>query len=133
MDRIIAIEDAVKNVREAGQISTLSIERKGLAHSIVYNIENHGNYAVRNLFKYMDLIGLRLSVNDVAINNMEELGAFLRDKREKEKLTLRLMEGKTSLYNTQIIDIEKGRGYTKNTLLKYINAFEDIDFKLCKC
>lgn len=132
MKGIISIENTVKDIREKGGISTLSLERRGLAHSIVYNIESHGNYAMRNLFKYLDLMGYNVKANGRIAADMAGLGSVLKGIRENEKYTLRLMEQKTGLYNTQIIDIEKGRGYTKNTLLKYLAAFDDLKLEITK-
>lgn len=132
MKGIISIENTVKDIREKGGISTLSLERRGLAHSIVYNIESHGNYAMRNLFKYLDLMGYNVKTNGQITADIVELGSVLKGFRENAKYTLRLMEQKTGLYNTQIIDIEKGRGYTKNTLLKYLAAFDNVKLEIAK-
>lgn len=101
-----------------------------LQNTTCNSIENHKNYNLKSLMLYIQALGLILSVDGETIDSLEKFGEVLVLKRKSVGLSQLGILFKTSLTQPRISSIEKGRGYERKSLITYLTALPDTDFKL---
>ena len=116
------IENQLKLTREHRGLTVLDIERQGIVHSVIYKLENGDNYTLTTLLEYIKILKCKLLINDVAVNNLLDLGEQLKKNRVLQGYTLITLEKSSGLSNKRILCIEKGRGCYKATLAKYLSV-----------
>lgn len=119
---LIDIENDIKFSSQIGilkesHLSSINRER----------VQNGENYHIDCLFTYMSDLGMILLCNNERINNKEELGRYLKNQRLSAHMTKLDMEIASTLSTSAIDIIEIGKGYKRNTFMKYINQL-NIDF-----
>ena len=82
------------------------------------------------LFKYVGLICNLIIINGQVIENLEELGKFLRSQREQKGITSTQMSSRMEVTNNTVVNIERGKGCKRENLLKYISVLGDIEFDI---
>lgn len=101
-----------------------------LQNTTYNSIENHKNYNLTTLMLYIEALGFALSVDGETIDSLEKFGKILVVKRNSVGLSQFGILTKTSLTQSRISSIEKGRGYQRKSLITYLSALPDIDFEL---
>lgn len=94
------------------------------------NIENHKNYNITTLMLYINALGFALSVNDETVTDLEQFGKILVAIRNEIGLSQLGILTKTSLTQSRISSIEKGRGYQRKSLITYLSVLPDVNFEL---
>ena len=84
-------------------------------------MERSENYSFSTLFKYVYYLNARIQADGQEVSSIEELGTLLHAKRVAAGHSLHSMAEATKLSERQVINIEKGRGYTKTNLEKYLS------------
>lgn len=103
-----------------------------LSRKTIVSIEEGEAYSFTSLWKYLYSLNVELIIDDYqhTATSMLELGDLMRKKRESEGLSMMDIFLINKLRNRRIIDIEKGRGYTRSTFLRYISVFKNIRFSI---
>ena len=87
----------------------------------------HGqNYNIDKLLAFIKVIGKNLYFEGHLIQNKEDFGKSLRKYRKEKKITRLDMFTLTGLCPSKIDNIETGKGYMKNTLIKYLSVFPEV-------
>ena len=106
------------------------LDKAGIGFMTVKRIQSGQNYQVKMLFKYVDLLCNYILVNGNVVENVESLGEYLQSKRLERGLTTTQIASKMVVANNTVSAIEKGRGYKRESLLKYIDAIGGVDFDI---
>lgn len=101
----------------------------GLTNVTIFNIERHKNYNIKSLLKYIKILNKRLYANDVEIVDLGALGKVFREMREEQGLSVLAVYANSGILPKTIVNIEKGRNYSKLTLFKYLEVFP-VKFKI---
>lgn len=117
------IEDKIKYLRTVERrLLTRHINEQQINFSTVISFEKGKNYQLSTLFMILNIFSIELYAEDQAITDLIELGKVLEAKRKDIGLSLIKVSEKSGLLQKNIISVEKGRGFTKKTLLKYLEA-----------
>lgn len=99
-----------------------------LDHRVVRNIETSKTYNVRSLFKYLTALNCRLQIDGEDVFSIEQAGEALCQRRRQQGHSLATMARESGLTVKAILNIEKGRGYTRRNLMRYIAALGNVVF-----
>ena len=125
-----AVESRFQQIRKDSGVTLLYLQKEcNLNHNTVKQIESAGNYAMSSLFKFFFYTNAMLKVDGKEVTTIEDLAAVLSEKREESGLKQREIMEQTGLAAKTIVSIEKGRGYNRNSFLKYIQLYH-IDFDI---
>lgn len=103
-------------------------EASELDHRVIRNIETSKTYNVRSLFKYLTALNCRLQIDGEDVFSIENAGEVLCLRRKQRGHSLATMAQESGLTVKAILNIEKGRGYTRRNLMRYIAALDDLAF-----
>lgn len=124
MNMLFTIEDLLSEERIRSNLTPFSVEKaSGISRQTILRIERHENYTVKYLLAYVNYLNLKLLINGIHCKTLENLGEVLKRLRTRQGETLMTMAMKTKMEVSQILKIEKGRGYTKEILCRYIQVF----------
>lgn len=127
---------SLKKYRDALGLSLSDMERHGLNHTIVHNIESGENCSIDKLFMFLGILNEDASSrfilkpsfkSPLIISSKTQLGCELKKIREERKMSMLDMKRESGILERQVISIEKGKGYTLKTLNKYFDALHSID------
>lgn len=124
------LESKLEAIQIDQEVTYASMEKAGLSYLTVKHIQAGDNYQVKMLFKYVSLLCNLIIVNGHVIENLEELGTFLRSQRELKGITSTQMSSRMEVTNNTIVNIERGKGCKRETLMKYISILGDIEFDI---
>lgn len=125
------IEKRIQYLRNEKQIKVVFPEGVSPLQKVVMNnIETGSNYNVVSLLTYINALGYQFTLNGNAINTLEDFGKLLTEIRKESQITQFDIQVKASITPSRIINIEKGRGYRRDTLLSYLSALPNLDFNL---
>ena len=124
------LESGLEAIQNDQQVTYASMEKAGLSYITVKHIQSGDNYQVKMLFKYVGLICNLIIINGQVIENLEELGKFLRSQREQKGITSTQMSSRMEVTNNTVVNIERGKGCKRENLLKYISVLGDIEFDI---
>lgn len=106
----------IRAERKDQQISFSDLRQKGVSYNTVKRIEAGENYVVSALFAYLEQLSFFLMVDGQIVEDIVAFGEYLRNKRIEANIPL----CDISLYTQQVVAIEKGRHYYKDTLETYL-------------
>ena len=124
------VEIKLQELRKELGVTYTWLEDRGLSQNSVIKILHGDNYRISTLFKYIENLYCVLVVDGVLVGNPEALGAVLRSKRISMGYNSIQIQSKLTWPMRQVLAIEKGRGYYKNSLLTYLEVVPaDFDLK----
>lgn len=124
------LESKLESIQNDQGVTYSSLDKAGIGFMTVKRIQSGQNYQVKMLFKYVDLLCNYILVNGNVVENVESLGEYLQSKRLERGLTTTQIASKMVVANNTVSAIEKGRGYKRESLLKYIDAIGGVDFDI---
>lgn len=124
------LERKLESVQNDQMVTFSSLDKSGMGFMTVKRIQSGQNYQVKMLFKYVDLLCNYIIVNGNVVENVERFGEYLQSLRLKKGLTTTQIASKMVVTNNTVSAIEKGRGYKRDSLLKYIDAIGGVDFDI---
>lgn len=124
------LERKLESVQNDQMVTFSSLDKSGMGFMTVKRIQSGQNYQVKMLFKYVDLLCNYIIVNGNVVENVERFGEYLQSLRLKKGLTTTQIASKMVVANNTVSAIEKGRGYKRDSLLKYIDAIGGVDFDI---
>ena len=125
------LESKLGYLRKEKQLKLSFPQTVSPLQNITYdNIENHKNYNITTLMLYINALGFALSVNDETVADLEQFGKILVAIRNEIGLSQLGILTKTSLTQSRISSIEKGRGYQRKSLVTYLSVLPDVNFEL---
>ena len=124
------LERKLESVQNEQMVTFSSLDKSGMGFMTVKRIQSGQNYQVKMLFKYVDLLCNYIIVNGNVVENVERFGEYLQSLRLKKGLTTTQIASKMVVANNTVSAIEKGRGYKRDSLLKYIDAIGGVDFDI---
>ena len=124
------LERKLESVQNDQMVTFSSLDKSGMGFMTVKRIQSGQNYQVKMLFKYVDLLCNYIIVNGNVVENVERFGEYLHSLRLKKGLTTTQIASKMVVANNTVSAIEKGRGYKRDSLLKYIDAIGGVDFDI---
>ena len=95
---------------------------KGVSRNTASSIEQHENYFVRTFFDYVRELDCLLCVNKCLCNDIKEFGEQLNRHRKQQNLSMYYIKNQYGIPFNQIVRIEKGRGYSKKILIRYLDV-----------
>lgn len=124
-DFLFEIEQSLYKTRLISNTSLkdVSLKGDGLHIVVMYRIEKHKNYHITSLLKYAKILNRKIFADNILIDSVETLGELLKSKRLEAGLSLFKASSMSGIIPKSIIKIERGREYTKSTLVKYISIF----------
>ena len=120
------LETRLEAIQESQMVTYSSLEKAGIGYMTAKRIQNGDNYQVKMLFKYVDLLCQYIIVNG---QDVEKLGEYLFSLRQAAGLTTIQIASKMVVAVNTVLAIEKGTGYKRESLLKYIEAIGGVDFE----
>ena len=124
------LERKMESVQNDQMVTFSSLDKSGMGFMTVKRIQSGQNYQVKMLFKYVDLLCNYIIVNGNVVENVERFGEYLQSLRLNKGLTTTQIASKMVVANNTVSAIEKGRGYKRDSLLKYIDAIGGVDFDI---
>ena len=124
------LERKLESVQNDQMVTFSSLDKSGMGFMTVKRIQSGQKYQVKMLFKYVDLLCNYIIVNGNVVENVERFGEYLQSLRLKKGLTTTQIASKMVVTNNTVSAIEKGRGYKRDSLLKYIDAIGGVDFDI---
>lgn len=124
------IEGKLASEQEKQGVSYTFLVKNGLGYSTVKKIQTGENYQVRRLFTYLNFLCLFLMVDGYVMEDIEELGTYLSRRRLELGLTLGRVAGSMGTSIGIVQKIEKGKGYNRDSLLKYLEVTGNIEFDI---
>ena len=124
------LETRLEAIQESQMVTYSSLEKAGIGYMTAKRIQNGDNYQVKMLFKYVDLLCQYIIVNGQVMEDVEELGEYLFSLRQAAGLTTIQIASKMVVAVNTVLAIEKGTGYKRESLLKYIEAIGGVDFEI---
>jgi len=124
------LERKLESIQNDQMVTFSSLDKSGMGFMTVKRIQSGQNYQVKMLFKYVDLLCNYIIVNGNVVENVERFGEYLQSLRLKKGLTTTQIASKMVVANNTVSAIEKGRGYKRDSLLKYIDAIGGVDFDI---
>ena len=115
------IEHQISDIRQQQGVSFQLLQERGLYPASVYHIERGENYSFLTILKYLQLLNSHLAVNGSSVDDIVSLGAMLHDERVRQGYSLVSLGKSAQISARTIINIEKGRGYTKMNIHKYLS------------
>lgn len=123
------LETRLEAIQESQMVTYSSLEKAGIGYMTAKRIQNGDNYQVKMLFKYVDLLCQYVIVNGQVMEDVEKLGEYLFSLRQAAGLTTIQIASKMVVAVNTVLAIEKGTGYKRESLLKYIEAIGGVDFE----
>ena len=124
------LETRLEAIQESQMVTYSSLEKAGIGYMTAKRIQNGDNYQVKMLFKYVDLLCQYVIVNGQVMEDVEKLGEYLFSLRQAAGLTTIQIASKMVVAVNTVLAIEKGTGYKRESLLKYIEAIGGVDFEI---
>ena len=124
------LETRLEAIQESQMVTYSSLEKAGIGYMTAKRIQNGDNYQVKMLFKYVDLLCQYVIVNGQVMEDVEKLGEYLFSLRQAAGLTTIQIASKMVVAVNTVLAIEKGTGYKRESLLKYIEAIGGVNFEI---
>lgn len=130
IEKWLKIESSLNDIRKDSGLTLVYLQEEcNLNHNTVKQIESAGNYSMNSFFKFLLYTNAVLKVNNEEVTTIEELADVLSAKRSESGLKQQEVMDRTGLTAKTIVGIEKGRGYNRNSFLKYIKLY-NLDFEI---
>lgn len=116
------IERHLPDLREHNGITFQYLQERGLYTVSVYRMERGDNYSFQSLLRYLYFLNCKLVCNGHKVGDLSEFGQILRAQRIQLGLTQADVISGSGLTPRGVVNVELGRGYKRDTLLKYLNV-----------
>lgn len=123
------LEKKLMTLRKEEEVTYKMLRDRGLSRETVQNIHNGKDYNVSSLFKYLDSLMYVIEINGVIVGDIVSFGAVLQNCRKAFGYSLIKVQSELVWTARQVLAIEKGRGYTRKSLLKYTSVIS-ADYNL---
>lgn len=116
------IERHLPDLREHNGITFQYLQERGLYTVSVYRMERGDNYSFQSLLRYLYFLNCKLVCNGRRVGDLTDFGQALRAQRMKLGLTQADVISSSGLTPRGVVNVEHGRGYKRDTLLKYLGV-----------
>ena len=123
------LEKRLVDIQDKNKISISWLKRQGISSDAVSNIREGRGYRLTSLFKYIELLGYFLVVDNCVIEDIKKFGEALQSKREKLGLSLIELSRRSSYTIQQLKAVELGNGYYRSSLVAYLSVV-NVDFDI---
>ena len=123
------LERRLVDIQDKNKISISWLKRQGISSDAVSNIREGRGYRLTSLFKYIELLGYFLVVDNCVIEDIKKFGETLQSKREKLGLSLIELSRRSSYTIQQLKAVELGNGYYRSSLVAYLSVV-NVDFDI---
>ena len=123
------LEKRLVDIQDKNKISISWLKRQGISSDAVSNIREGRWYRLTSLFKYIELLGYFLVVDNCVIEDIKKFGETLQSKREKLGLSLIELSRRSSYTIQQLKAVELGNGYYRSSLVAYLSVV-NVDFDI---
>lgn len=123
------LEKSLPAIQESEGVKFANLTKAGLGFQVVKHIHNGDNYKMLAMFRYLENLAYLLVVNGEIVEDIISFGLLLSTVRQNKGLTFTTLQSKVGLLPQQVIAIEHGKNYHRNTLMKYISLL-DLDFNV---
>ena len=121
------LEKRLVTIRKEEAVTFKMLRERGLSRETIMHIHEGKDYNITSLFKYLDALMYVIEVNGVIVANIKGFGQivfYLVVLNEVLQIQSELVWSAK-----QVLAIEKGRGYTRNSLLKY-SSIINVNYEL---
>lgn len=123
------LEQRVQELRSELGVTYRWLQDHGLAINSIMKIHHGENYRMATLFKYVENLFYVIEVDGVVVPDLPAFGVVLREKRKELGYNTIQMQSKLVWTMHQLLQVEKGRGYNKSSLLAYLEIVP-VDFQI---
>ena len=123
------LEKRLVTIRKEEAVTFKMLRERGLSRETIMHIHEGKDYNITSLFKYLDALMYVIEVNGVIVANIKGFGQILRVIRLATNKTILHIQSELVWSAKQVLAIEKGRGYTRNSLLKY-SSIINVNYEL---
>lgn len=123
------LEQQLQKLRSDLGVTYKWLNEHGLSMSAITKINHHENYRMSTLFKYAESLFYVIMADGEVVPDLEVLGEVLRKKRKELGYNTVQIQSKLVWTMRQVLQIEKGRGYYKSSLLSYLEHVP-VEFEL---
>lgn len=123
------LEKRLVTIRKEEAVTFKMLRERGLSRETIMHIHEGKDYNITSLFKYLDALMYVIEVNGVIVANIKSFGQILRVIRLATNKTILQIQSELVWSAKQVLAIEKGRGYTRNSLLKY-SSIINVNYEL---
>ena len=123
------LEKRLVDIQDKNKISISWLKRQGISSDAVSNIREGRGYRLTSLFKYIELLGYFLVVDNCVIEDIKKFGETLQSQREKLRLSLIALSRRSSYTIQQLKAVELGNGYYRSSLVAYLSVV-NVDFDI---
>lgn len=123
------LEKRLVDIQDKNKISISWLKRQGISSDAVSNIREGRGYRLTSLFKYIELLGYFLVVDNCVIEDIKKFGETLQSRREKLGLSLIELSRRSSYTIQQLKAVELGNGYYRSSLVAYLSVVT-VDFDI---
>lgn len=123
------LEKRLVDIQDKNKISISWLKRQGISSDAVSNIREGRGYRLTSLFKYVELLGYFLVVDNCVIEDIKKFGETLQSRREKLGLSLIELSRRSSYTIQQLKAVELGNGYYRSSLVAYLSVVS-VDFDI---
>ena len=123
------LEKRLVDIQDKNKISISWLKRQGISSDAVSNIREGRGYRLTSLFKYIELLGYFLVVDNCVIEDIKKFGETLQSKREKLGLSLIELSRRSSYTIQQLKAVDLGNGYYRSSLVAYLSVV-NVDFDI---
>lgn len=123
------LEKRLVTIRKEEAVTFKMLRERGLSRETIMHIHEGKDYNITSLFKYLDALMYVIEVNGVIVANIKGFGQILRVIRLATNKTILQIQSELVWSAKQVLAIEKGRGYTRNSLLKY-SSIINVNYEL---
>lgn len=123
------LERKLVTIRQDEEVTFKMLKERGLSRETIMHIHEGKDYNMSSLFKYLDALMYVIEVNGVIVSDLQGFSQILRGTRLAFNQTLQDIQRELAWNPKQVLSIEKGRGYTRSSLLKYTSIVK-ADYEL---
>ena len=124
------LEKALPKIREKASVSYPWLSLNGLKYETINKIHNGGNYKLRSLYRYLDLLAYVLRIDGQLAEDLQTFGQIMREKRIAAGLTVVDICSQAHCTAKAIYDLEGGKGSQRSTLLSFISCIGGVSFSI---
>lgn len=118
-----SFERMLAATRDVQKLTYAWFAEHGLNHKTVYSIEHGGNYRFSSLFRFVNLLGCKLMLNNEVVWEYGEIGPLLMSLRERYYINRVEMSKMSGISMKALNTMEHGGDFTRSTLAKYGRRF----------
>lgn len=118
------VEKRLAILRKEEGVTFKELGKHGLKRETVIRIHEGKDYNISSLFRYLDALMYVIEINGILCADIETFGNILHMGRQSSGLSLVQIQSKLVWTARQVYAIEKGRGYSRSSLVKYTDVIK---------